>query len=28
LLDRFMTVTAAPLIKAFDYLHKRIGVAA
>lgn len=28
LMDRFTTVTAAPLIKAFDYLHKRIGRAA
>jgi hypothetical protein len=28
LLDRMMSVTAAPLIKAFDYLHKRVGVAA
>ena len=28
LMDRFMSITSAPLFKAFDYLHKRIGVAA
>ena len=28
LLDRMKTVAATPLIKAFDFLHKRIGVAA
>ena len=28
LIDRMLTVSAAPLVKAFDYLHKRIGVAA
>jgi hypothetical protein len=28
LVDRFLTVTTAPLVKAFDYLHKRVGIAA
>jgi hypothetical protein len=28
LIDRFKTVAAKPLIRAFDYLHKRVSTAA
>lgn len=28
LVDRFLAVTTQPLLKAFDYLHKKMGVAA